>query len=76
MLSQAILLMSPAPTDGTAPNPIAQFLPLVLIAFVFYFMIYRPQKKRQKQREELVNKLEKGDKVMILNGIHGTISAI
>ena len=46
------------------------------MAFIFYFMIYRPQKKRQKERAELLGKMDKGDKVITSGGMHGVISAI
>ena len=46
------------------------------IIFIFYFMIYRPQRKRQKERENLVAGMQKGDKVITSGGMHGTISAI
>jgi preprotein translocase subunit YajC len=65
-----------AQPGGQQGNPLMQFLPLVAIAFIFYVMIYRPQKKRQKERQALVDRMEKGDKVVTSSGIHGTISAI
>jgi preprotein translocase subunit YajC len=46
------------------------------IIFIFYFMIYRPQRKRQKEREALISKMEKGDKVITSGGMHGTVAAI
>ena len=71
-----ILLMSPPSGQGGQTDPIMQFLPLVLIVAVFYFFIIRPQKKRQKARQELVNKMEKGDKVVTSSGIHGKVVAL
>ena len=69
--------MTPPPSEGGgAANPFVQFLPLILIGVVFYFMILRPNKKRQKERQEQLAKVEKGDKVIMSNGMHGTISAI
>ncbi|HWF43449.1 MAG TPA: preprotein translocase subunit YajC, partial [Candidatus Kapabacteria bacterium] len=41
-----------------------------------YFMMIRPQKKRQKEREALISKVEKGDKVVTSSGIHGTVSQV
>ena len=69
------LLMAPA-GPGQESNPIMSFLPLILIAFIFYFIIYRPQKKRQKAREALVSQVEKGDKVITSHGIHGTVAQV
>ncbi len=52
------------------------FLPFILIIVVFYFLILRPQQKRQKERQNLLNSLKKGDKVITAGGIHGTVEAI
>lgn len=57
-------------------NLIAASWPIVLMAIIFYFMLYRPQKKEQKQRTEMLSSLKKGDKVVTMGGIHGTITAI
>jgi preprotein translocase subunit YajC len=48
---------------------------LVLIFGVFYFLMVRPQRKRQKQHEELVKELQKGDSVITAGGIYGTIES-
>lgn len=50
--------------------------PILLMIAIFYFIIYRPQKKQQQQRSELLRALKKGDKVITIGGIHGTITAI
>lgn len=47
-----------------------------MIGVIFYMMIYRPQKKRQKEREALVNQMQKGDKVITSHGMHGTIQQV
>ena len=44
-----------------------------LIIVIFYFMILRPQQKRQKDRQKLMDSLEKGDKVVTIGGVHGTV---
>jgi preprotein translocase subunit YajC len=44
-----------------------------LIFVIFYFMIIRPQQKRQKERQKMLDALKKGDKVITAGGIHGTI---
>lgn len=51
-------------------------LPLILIGLVFYFFIYKPQKDREQEHEEMVQNLEQGDKVVTIGGIHGTIQRI
>lgn len=51
----------------------ASFLPLILIFAVFYFLLLRPQQKRQKERNAMLGALKKGDKVITIGGMHGTI---
>ena len=52
---------------------LAAFLPFILIMFIIYFLMIRPQTKRQKEKDEMRNKLKKGDKVVSNGGIFGTI---
>ncbi len=49
------------------------FLPLILMLVVFYFLLIRPQQKRQKERLAMLDALKKGDKVITIGGLHGTI---
>ena len=49
------------------------FLPLILIFVVFYFVLIRPQTKKQKEHQEMVNALEVGNKVVTAGGILGKI---
>ena len=51
-------------------------LPFVLIILVFYFLILRPQQKRQKEKARLLDSLKKGDRVVTSSGIHGTIEGL
>ena len=71
-----LLMSSPSGAAGQQTDPVMQFLPLIVIVLIFYFLIYRPQKKRQKAREELVKQVEKGDKVITASGIHGTVAQV
>lgn len=54
-------------------NALVQFLPLIAIFAVFYFMLIMPMRKRQKQQQELLAKLAKGDRVVTNGGIFGVI---
>ena len=47
-----------------------------LIFAIFYFFIIRPQNKKQKETERMINALKKGDKVITIGGIHGVVSAV
>lgn len=55
---------------------VSSLLPFLLIIVVFYFLILRPQQKRQKDRQKLLEGVKKGDKIVTSGGIHGTIEGI
>lgn len=74
MENLSIMLQQPG---GEGPlGMLMSFLPFLLIILVFYFLILRPQQKRQKERQNLLSSLKKGDKVITAGGIHGTVEAI
>ncbi|MEC7980404.1 MAG: preprotein translocase subunit YajC [Candidatus Neomarinimicrobiota bacterium] len=50
------------------------YLPFILILVIMYFLMIRPQAKRQKEKQKMLNALKKGDKIITIGGIHGTIS--
>ena len=60
-----------------AMSPVAallqMLLPLVLMGLVFYFMLIRPQRKKDKKVKEMLNNLKPGDRVTTIGGIYGTI---
>lgn len=64
--------------DGTAsatpaPNPLLQFLPFILIFAILYFMMIRPQQRKEKERRKMIEQLRAGAKVIFAGGILGTI---
>lgn len=64
---------------GAAAGPfgnVAQFVPLILIFVVFYFLLIRPQQKKAKEHQNYLANLKKGDKVVTSGGIHGQITGI
>ena len=72
--------------EGTADaaaqevNPVVSllftFAPLILIFVVFWFMMIRPQRKKDKQVKEMLNNLKAGDRICTIGGIYGTITGI
>ena len=58
------------------PSPFLQFLPLVFLFGVFYFLILRPQQKKQKEHAELLTKLDKTDEVITSGGVHATVISV
>jgi len=57
----------------TTLSPITNLLPLILIFVIFYFLIIRPQKSKEKEHQKMLNELKKNDEVVTTSGIHGTI---
>ena len=57
-------------------SPLTLFVPLLLMGGVFYFLLIRPQQRRVKAQQALVNAIEVGDEVMTTGGIFGTIAEI
>ena len=55
---------------------IGQFIPLILIFVIFYFFLIRPQQKKVKEHKVMVENLKRGDKVITVGGIVGTIDRI
>lgn len=62
--------------NETAPSPILQFLPLVFLFIIFYFLLIRPQQKRQKDHANMLAKLEKNDEVITAGGVHATVISV
>src|SRR5881296_1428179 len=52
------------------------FVPLIFIFIIMYFVMFRPQKKRQEQQQKLIASLKTGDRVVTNGGIHGLISNV
>ncbi len=66
-----------AETDtATKSNPILSMLPLVLIFAAMYFVLLRPQRKRQKETARLQSSIAEGDEVIMNSGIYGFVSAV
>lgn len=68
--------MAPPPGDGSSANPILTFLPFVLMIVVVWFLLIRPQRKRQKEHQAMLGQLSKGDRVVTNSGMLGTIVGI
>ena len=73
------MLISPDYAQGTGlldQSALVQFLPLVLIFVVFYFLLIRPQQKKQKDQRAMLDALRRGDRVVTGGGILGTVSKV
>jgi preprotein translocase subunit YajC len=62
--------------EASQPDPFMSFLPLILIIVVFYFLLIRPQTKRQKEHRAMVDALGSGDEVVTGGGLLGKIKEV
>jgi preprotein translocase subunit YajC len=74
MITSFVFLAQAAPPAG--PSPLSTIVPFVCIGIIFYFLIIRPQSKRQKELATLISSLKTGDKVVTTGGIHGIIANV
>jgi len=72
------MLITPAYAQDLAGilGPATQFLPLVLIFAVFYFLLIRPQQTKQKELKTMITNLRRGDRVVTAGGILGTVQRV
>ena len=72
------MLISPAYAQaaGDAPSTLMSLLPLVLMFVVLYFVMIRPQMKRQKEHKAMIEALAKGDEVVTAGGLLGKVSKV
>ena len=63
-------------TGATIIYYAVQFVPMILIFVVFYFLLIRPQRKKDKKVKEMLDALKAGDRICTIGGIYGTIVAI
>jgi len=69
--------MAPPPSGGGAGDQLfSTLIMFALIIGIFYFLILRPQQKRQKERQKLLEAVKKGDKVVTAGGLHATVAGI
>ncbi len=59
------------PTGGLTP-----LIPMILMFVIFYFLLIRPQQKKQKEHREMIENLKKGDRIITGGGIHGRITGV
>ena len=62
--------------DNETASVFANFAPIIVMVLIFYFLLYRPQKKAHYARNKMLDALKVGNRVITLGGIYGTIVAI
>jgi preprotein translocase subunit YajC len=65
-----------APGAASQPDLLQTLLPFLFMGVIFYFLLIRPQQKRQKQHQQLMANLKTGDRVVTSSGIHGLIANV
>lgn len=76
MMSISNLFISNAFAEGAAPgsaSSIADFIPLIAMVAVFYFLVLRPQMKRSKEMKVMIAALQKGDEIVSNGGVVGRV---
>jgi preprotein translocase subunit YajC len=71
-----LLAQAPAPSPAGAGSGLISMLPFVFIFVIMYYVMLRPQMRRQKEQAKLVASLKTGDRVVTASGIHGLISNV
>lgn len=74
------MLISPAFAQGVGgaggADMLTSFLPLILIFVVFYFLLIRPQQKKQKEHKAMLAAVRRGDKIVTAGGLIGTVAKV
>lgn len=62
-----------AAPGAAGPGPLMTIFPFIIILVIMYFMVFRPQQKKLKAHQEMLNKIKKNDEVMTSGGIYGKV---
>ena len=68
-----IIYASTQGSTGGGGGGMLSILPFVLIMLILYFLLIRPQAKRQKEKRAMMEALKKGDRIVTIGGVHGTV---
>ena len=70
----ALVLLQAGPGGQPQGSPLGMLLPIGAIFLIFYFLLIRPQQKKQKETEAMIKGVEKGDNVVTVGGLHGKVT--
>ena len=71
-----LILLDAAPPANGIPAALGQAVPIVLMIAIFYFLVFRPMQRQQKNQKEMIKALQNGQTVVTSGGIIGTIVAV
>lgn len=75
-MSSLLLTTAGVPAEGGMGLMLVQLLPMVLIIVVFYFLLIRPQKKRDKEVQKMRSQVEVGDEIVTVGGVVGLVVSL
>lgn len=76
MDASLISFIAPLAQAAPAGGGLGQFLPIILLFVGMWFLIIAPQRKRQKQHDQMLQSLQSGDEVITTGGVYGTITNV
>jgi preprotein translocase subunit YajC len=74
-LTALYFALAPAGPNGS-PSPLSMLIPILGMLLIFYFLLIRPQQKRQKETRKMIAAIKTGDRVLTTAGIYGTVAGI
>ena len=72
----SFLAMAAPQGEAGQGSPFGMMVPMLFIFAIFYFMLIRPQQRKEKERKKLINELKTGERVMFSGGIIGTVTNV
>jgi preprotein translocase subunit YajC len=75
-LVSGLALAQGTPTGNPTGSMISTIVTFGLVFVIFYFLIIRPQNKKQKEAQKMIEAVKKGDKVVTIGGVHGTVASV
>lgn len=76
LMKLPLLMMAPEASGQAQSGGIMAFAPLLIMVLIFYFLIMRPQSKKQKETKKMLEAVKKGDKITTIGGIRGTVDNV
>lgn len=75
-IETVIFAMMPADPSGAGPSPFSMLLPILGMLVIFYFLLIRPQQKRQKEMQKMLAAVKKGDRIVTASGMYGVVVGV
>jgi preprotein translocase subunit YajC len=69
-------MMGPSPNGQQGSNPMGMLMPMLIIFGIFYFMMIRPQQRKEKDRRKMIDEVKSGDRVLFSGGIIGVVANV